>query len=99
MVKSFESWFEMPTGEYLLIGGGILAVLILLFIAGTAAETFRKVSGELKDAALPLGVPHLYATRRVIVRQALPFNSLRPFPGRPGGGRVIGKPATHFLLI
>ena len=72
LVKGFEVWFEMPTGECLLIAGIILAVMILPFIASTAAESFRAVSGELKDAAFSLGVTHLYASRRIIVRAALP---------------------------
>jgi len=72
LVKSFERWFEMPTGECLFVAGIILAVMILPFIASTAAETFRSVSGELKDTALSLGVTHLYTSRRVIFPMALP---------------------------
>jgi phosphate ABC transporter permease protein PstC len=72
LVKSFEGWFDMPTGECLLIAGIILAVMILPFIASTAAETFRSIPGELKDAAFSLGVTHLYASRRIFWRAALP---------------------------
>ncbi len=72
LVKLFEQWFEMPTGECLLIAGIMLAVMVLPFIASTAAETFKGVSGELKDAAFSLGVTHLYVTRRVLFKKALP---------------------------
>ena len=72
LVKSFEAWFDMPTGECLLVAGIILAVMILPFIASTAAETFRSVSGELKDVVFSFGVTHWYASRRVLLRQALP---------------------------
>jgi phosphate transport system permease protein len=72
LVKSFEKWFEMPTGECLLIAGIILSIMILPFIASTAGEAFRSVSGELKDAAFSLGVTHLYASRRIVLRSALP---------------------------
>jgi len=72
LVKGFERWFEMPAGECLLIAGIILAIMILPFIASTAAETFRAVSGELKDAAFSLGVTRLYASRKIILRLALP---------------------------
>ena len=72
LVKTFEWWFGMPTGECLLIAGIILAIMILPFIASTAAETFRSVSGELKDAAVSLGVTNLYVVRKIMVRQALP---------------------------
>ncbi len=72
LVKNFETWFGMPTGECLLVAGIILAIMILPFIASTAAETFRSVSGELKDAAVSLGVTNLYVVRKIMVRQALP---------------------------
>ena len=72
LVQNFEAWFNMPTGECLLVAGIILAIMILPFIASTAAETFRSVSSELKDTVLSLGVTHLYASRRVLLRQALP---------------------------
>ena len=72
LVKSFEAWFDMPTGECLLVAGIILAIMILPFIASTAAETFRSVSAELKDVVFSFGVTHWYASRRVLLRQALP---------------------------
>jgi phosphate transport system permease protein len=72
LVKLFEQWFAMPAGECLLVAGIILAVMILPFIASTAAETFGAISGELEDAAFALGVTHLYASRRIIWREALP---------------------------
>ncbi len=72
LVKNFETWFEMPAGECLLIAGLILSVMVLPFIASTAAETFQGVALELKDAALTLGVTHLYVTRRVLFKKALP---------------------------
>ncbi len=72
LVKNFENWFDMPAGECLLIAGLMLSVMVLPFIASTAAETFQGVALELKDAALTLGVTHLYLTRRVLFKKALP---------------------------
>lgn len=72
LVRGFENWFEMPTGECLLVAGLILSIMVLPFIASTAAETFRGVPLELKDAALSLGITHLYLTSRVLLKKALP---------------------------
>ncbi len=72
LVRSFEGWFDMPAGECLMIAGLVLSVMVLPFIASTAAETFQGVALELKDAALTLGVTHLYLTRRVLFKKALP---------------------------
>jgi phosphate ABC transporter permease protein PstC len=72
LVQNFEAWFAMPDGECLLIAGLILAVMVLPFIASTAAETFRSVSQELKETAYGFGVTRLYVIRRIVIRKALP---------------------------
>jgi phosphate ABC transporter permease protein PstC len=72
LVRNFEMWFKMPAGECLLIAGLILAVMVLPFIASTAAETFRSVSRELKDTAYCFGVTKLYVMHRVVLQKALP---------------------------
>lgn len=72
LVRNFEGWFDMPAGECLLIAGVVLSVMVLPFIASTAAETFQGIALDLKDAALTLGVTHLYLTRRVLFKKALP---------------------------
>ena len=72
LVRNFETWFDMPAGECLLIAGLILAVMVLPFVASTAAEAFRSVSQDLREMAYGLGVTQLYVTRRVLLRKALP---------------------------
>jgi phosphate transport system permease protein len=72
LVPWFESTFEMATGESLLAAGVILAVMVLPFVASTSAEALGAVPGELKEAALSLGVNRACMTLRVLVRYAAP---------------------------
>ena len=72
LVPWFESTFEMATGESLLAAGLILAVMILPFVASTSAEALGAVPGDVKEAALALGVNRCCMTLRVLVRHAAP---------------------------
>ena len=72
LVRNFEIWFDMPAGECVLIAGLILAVMVLPFVASTAAEAFRSVAQDLREMAYGLGVTQLYVMRRVLFRKALP---------------------------
>ncbi|HYA27717.1 MAG TPA: phosphate ABC transporter permease subunit PstC [Acidobacteriota bacterium] len=72
LVPWFESRFEMATGESLFAAGLILAVMILPFVASTSAEALGAVPGDIKEAALSLGVNRCSMTFRVLVRHAAP---------------------------
>lgn len=72
LVKNFENWFNMPTGECVLVAGLILALMVLPFIASTAAEAFRSVSREVRDAAFSLGVNRSYIIYRILFKKAMP---------------------------
>ncbi|MBF0557916.1 MAG: phosphate ABC transporter permease subunit PstC, partial [Nitrospirae bacterium] len=72
LVKNFEQWFDMPTGECILAAGIILGLMVLPFIASTAAESFGSVAQELRDSAFSLGVTRFFLVRRIIFRKALP---------------------------
>jgi len=72
LVRNFEKWFDMPAGECILIAGLILTVMVLPFVASTAAEAFRSVAQDLREMAYGFGVTQLYITRRILVRKALP---------------------------
>jgi phosphate ABC transporter permease protein PstC len=72
LVPWFESRFEMATGESLFAAGLILAVMILPFVASTSAEALGAVPGDVKEAALSLGVNRCFMTFRVLVRHAAP---------------------------
>lgn len=72
LVKNFESWFKMPTGECLLAAILILALMILPYIASTSAEALRAVPVSMRESAMSLGVSRFYCLRRVLIPAALP---------------------------
>jgi phosphate ABC transporter permease protein PstC len=72
LVPWFEGTFAMATGESLLAAGLILAVMVLPFVASTSAEALGAVPGDVREAALALGVNRCCMTLRVLVRYAAP---------------------------
>ena len=62
----------LPTGETLLCAAVILALMVLPFIAATAAESFSLVSNELRYGGLALGVSRWYTFTRITMRKAAP---------------------------
>ncbi|MCX8021429.1 MAG: phosphate ABC transporter permease subunit PstC [Syntrophorhabdaceae bacterium] len=71
-VKNFEIWFNMPTGECVLVAGIVLSMMVLPFIASTSAEAFRNVPWEYREAAYSLGVNRSYVIMKILFRKALP---------------------------
>jgi len=70
LVPLMERW--LPTGETLLCAAVILALMVLPYIAATAAESFALVGRELRQAGLALGVSRWYAFSRIALRKAAP---------------------------
>jgi phosphate transport system permease protein len=70
LVPLFERW--LPTGETLLIAAIVLALMVLPFIAATAAEAFSLVAAHLRDASLALGVSRWHTFSRITLRKAAP---------------------------
>jgi phosphate ABC transporter permease protein PstC len=62
--------FELTTGESVLAASLVLAAMVLPFIASGAAEAFRAVPRELKEAAYAQGVTRFHVIRRVIAPHA-----------------------------
>ena len=60
----------LPTGETLLCAAVILALMVLPFIAATAAESLLLVSNELRYGGLALGVSRWYTFTRITMRKA-----------------------------
>ena len=70
LVPFMERW--LPTGETIFAASLILAIMILPFIAATAAEALSLVSSELRFAGLSLGTSRWYTLTRVTLRKAAP---------------------------
>lgn len=62
----------LPTGETLLCAAIVLALMVLPFIAATAAESFSLVSNDLRYGGLALGASRWYTFRRITLRKAAP---------------------------
>jgi phosphate ABC transporter permease protein PstC len=70
LVPLMERW--LPTGETIFAAAVILAIMILPFIAATAAEALALVSSELRFAGLSLGASRWYTLTRITLRKAAP---------------------------
>ena len=70
LVPLMEQW--LPTGETILCAALVLTLMVLPFIAATAAESFTLVAGELRYGGLALGVSRWYAFTRITLRKAAP---------------------------
>ena len=70
LVPLMERW--LPTGETVLVAAIVLAVMVLPFIAASAAEAFSLVPRELRFSSLSLGVSRWFAFSRVTLRRAAP---------------------------
>ncbi|XSG81081.1 MAG: phosphate ABC transporter permease subunit PstC [Methyloligella sp. ZOD6] len=95
LVSAFETYGGMATGESLLIAGLILAVMVLPFTAGVAAETFDAVPHALKESAYAMGVTRVHVIRRIVIPYSLPglFAAVAL-----GLGRAIGETLAVLLL-
>lgn len=70
LVPLMERW--LPTGETILIAAVILALMVLPFIAASAAEAFSLVASDLRFAGLSMGVSRWYTFSRITLRKAAP---------------------------
>ncbi len=95
LVGWFERYGGMATGESLLVAALVLAIMVLPFIAGTAAEAFAAVPRVLKESAYATGVTRLHMVRRILVPVALPglFAAVAL-----GLARAIGETLAVLLL-
>lgn len=95
LVKNFENWFALPTGECLGVAGLILAMMILPFVAGTATDALNAIPSGLREAAMTQGVTRTHMMRRVLVPAALPglFSALGL-----GLARAVGETLAVLML-
>jgi phosphate transport system permease protein len=70
LVPLMERW--LPTGETILIAAIVLALMVLPFIAASAAESLSLVARDLRYAGLSLGVSRWYTFSRITLRKAAP---------------------------
>lgn len=67
LVKFFEVKFSFASGESVLAGGIILAIMMLPFIISTCEESMEKVYNEYSKTSNTLGVSKSYMIRKIIL--------------------------------
>lgn len=70
LVPLLERW--LPTGETILVAAVVLAVMMLPFIAATAAESLALVADDLRLSGFALGVSRWRVFSRIALRTAGP---------------------------
>lgn len=70
VVKFLEKNLFLATGESVLAGGIVLAVMVLPFIVSTSLETMEKSYLKYKESSLALGVSKSYMLRELILPNA-----------------------------
>lgn len=95
LVRNFENWFDMTTGECVLVAGLMLALIVLPFIASTSAEAFKSVSREVREAAFSLGVNRSYVIYKILLKKAMPglFTAIAL-----GFARALGETLAVLML-
>lgn len=71
LVRYFERTLGMPSGECILAGAVLLALMILPFIITNCTESLAAVKSLYEGASLNLGVSTWYTVRCLILPQAL----------------------------
>jgi phosphate transport system permease protein len=71
LVKFFEKFFDFPSGESVLAGGILLAVMVLPYIISTCDETMDKLYRKHSPAAQAMGISKIYILRTIVLPQSL----------------------------
>ncbi len=70
LVKFFERAFEFPSGESVLAGGILLAIMMLPYIISTCDEAMEKVYQKYSQSSSALGVSKSYMMRYIILPES-----------------------------
>ena len=70
LIPLMERW--LPTGETIIVAAIVLMLMVLPFIAATAAEAFSLVPREIRYGGLALGVSRWRVFSRITLRKAAP---------------------------
>ena len=95
-VKFFETNFNFATGECILIGGIILAIMILPYIVANCHESMLKIKNSFNSVSSSLGVSRFYMIKALI----LPSSKLAIFTAATLGlSRGIGETMAVMMVI
>lgn len=71
LVKWLERWGSLSSGECVLAGAIVLAVMILPFIISNCHESLLRGRGLYEECSLNLGVSQWYTVRKIILPETL----------------------------
>ncbi|MFV0441477.1 MAG: PstC family ABC transporter permease [Lachnospirales bacterium] len=96
LVKKFELFFSMPTGECLLLGAIVLAVMLFPFCTSTIYESLIKLKKEYYNCALSLGYSKEFIISKILLK-ALKPSILTAFI--MALGRAMGETMAVMMVI
>ncbi|SHI96540.1 phosphate ABC transporter permease subunit PstC [Lutispora thermophila] len=71
LVKFFEKAFGFASGESVLAGGILLAIMVLPYIISTCDETMDKLYRAYSPVAQAMGISKIYILRTIVLPQSL----------------------------
>ncbi|OYT26388.1 MAG: phosphate ABC transporter permease subunit PstC [Candidatus Altiarchaeales archaeon ex4484_96] len=96
IVRFVKITLELATGETLLVGSIILAIMILPIIISISQDSIESVPGSFKKGSLAMGATEWQTLRKIIIPAALPGI----FAGVIlGVGRAIGETMAVVLVL
>lgn len=96
LLPLFERWFGMSSGDSLLAGGVVLAIMIMPFIIATTSESMEAAARGHLQVSRSLGVSEAYMLRHLI----LPASRLGILAGAVlGVSRAMGETMAVMMVV
>lgn len=96
IVRYIKLTFDAPTGETVLAGGIVLAIMILPIIISISEDAIERVPREYKKGSFALGATHWQTMRKVILPSASSGITASIILGM---GRAIGETMAVVLVL
>ena len=96
VVRYIKLTFDVPTGETVLAGGVILAIMILPIIISISEDAIESVPQEYKEGSFALGATHWQTMRKVVLPSASSGITASVILGM---GRAIGETMAVVLVL
>lgn len=96
LVKFFEKAFDFSSGESVLAGGILLAIMVLPYIISTCDETMDKLYMNNSPAAQAMGISKIYILRTIVLPQSLRGIAAA---GVLAFGRAMGETMAVMMVI
>lgn len=96
LIPLMENLFSMSSGDSLLAGGVLLAIMVLPFMISVMAESMEAAGSHYLEVSKTLGVSHLYMLRELI----LPLSLKGMIAGAVlGTSRAMGETMAVMMVV